>query len=180
MARLQQLLAAQTKLPAQLANSAASSKAEDPILDTLGPAPAAKDDGNLGGRGSAARDAFIKIMSEDATVAATIRQVRVRSQAGVNLSTGLRKVKEEPAVEAAGSSSVSVSQASEEHKAKAGAAEEARTPACAVVLLQRNSGQRAPTSSSSAEVGKEPEKVHQIHLHFSQLFAWASRRAQSS
>ena len=53
-AGLQQPLAVQTKLEA----------------DMLGPAPAAKDS-----RGSAARDAFIKIMSEDATMAATIRRL---------------------------------------------------------------------------------------------------------
>ena len=71
---LHQLLAVQTKLLAQLAASS-TQRAGDPILDMLAAPAAAKEDGNLGGRGSAARDAFIKLMGDDAVVCNTVRRL---------------------------------------------------------------------------------------------------------
>ena len=56
------------------------------------------------------------------------------------------EVKEEHAAEAAGSSSVSVSQASGEHTAEAGAAEEARTPARVVVLSPEGPREAEPAT----------------------------------
>ena len=69
---LHRLLLAQTQLLTQLAQS----KEKDPISSALS---GAKEDTGLGGRGSAARDAFTRLLTDDQTVANAIRRLGAES-----------------------------------------------------------------------------------------------------
>ena len=67
---LQRLLLAQTQMLAKLAGS----QPKSPLEAALG-TDAAKGEGNLTGRGSAARDAYVRLMKEHHTVALQIRKL---------------------------------------------------------------------------------------------------------